>query len=477
MKFKIILYCFLLISLSIQAQTNKINEYPEVKAKIKLAELWINELIDYYGLPGAAVGIVYNQELVYSNGFGYSNLENKVRISENTLFRIASISKLFTGTAIMQLRDAGKLHLDDPIKKYIDWFELKKPESHWEDVTIRQLLTHTSGIPREAAFPYWTDRQFPTMQQIQETLPDQTMIFEPETKWKYSNLGISLLGKIIENVSGVTYDEYIHKNIFAPLEMNASRTQIDQDNPNLATGYLYPVENGKKVEALFTDSKGITAAANLSTSISDIAKFISLQFSSDSKVLKQSTLREMHRPHWMRPGWKNGWGLAFSTFYSGSKLYVGHAGWISGYRSQVLFNVDDKVGVVVFLNTEEFNPYKIADRIYKMVADPLKEAFGPEEEKYHFDPLWEKYTGKYVDPTFWYTDVIILNEKLYLYNYGYPPTDNPTDNLTLLYSEGKNTFRNKNGDGELIVFELDDKENVVKIKTGENYIYPVRENK
>ncbi len=475
MKIKFAIVILAICVNSATAQTNKLSGYPDVAAKVKLTELWIDELIDYYNIPGVGLGIVYDQQLVYSNGFGFADLETEKELTEQTLFRIASISKTFTGTAIMQLRDAGKLKLDDPVKKYIDWFELKNPFPDSPDITIRQLLTHTAGIPCEAAFPYWTDRQFPTMDQIKETLPDQTMIYEPATKYKYSNLGISLLGEIIANVSGVPYDEYMKTNIFNPLGMSSSKTQIDENDKDLATGYLHPTEKGKRVKALFTDSKGITAAANLSTNVADIAKFISLQFSDDSDVLKKSTLREMYRPHWVMPGWKSGRGLAFSTFYSGDQLYVGHGGWVSGYRSQILFNPQDKIGVVVFLNTEDFSPYKIADRVYKLVESPLKAAFGTEKSEYEFDSSWTKYTGSYFDPTYWYTDVLILNEKLYMYNYSYPPTDNPDDNLVLLYPEGPDTFRNKNGDGELIIFEMDENNNVVKIKTGENYIFPVKD--
>ena len=113
------LILYLILSITLHSQTNTATDYKEVDAKIKLCEIWLNEVVDYYHIPGIAVGIVYDTSLVYSNGFGFADLGTRSPVTENTLFRIASISKLFTGTAIMQLRDQGKLNLDDPVKKYI----------------------------------------------------------------------------------------------------------------------------------------------------------------------------------------------------------------------------------------------------------------------------------------------------------------------------------------------------------------------
>lgn len=470
---KFIVMSFICSSL-LFAQVNKTIGHKEIESKIRLVDLWVNELMDYYKIPGLALGIIYDQELVYSRGYGNADIKNNIPVTDQTLFRIASITKLFTGTAIMKLRDEGKIQLDDPVKKYIPWIKFKNPFKNSEDITIRQLMTHTSGIPKEAAFPYWTDRNFPTMEQIKETVENQEMFWEPGTKFNYSNLGISLLGEIITVVSGIKYDDYISQNILIPLGMSSTLVQIKEDNTNLAVGYLHPVDKGQRVIAKFTDSKGITSAANISTNIQDLAKFVSMQLSSkDNSVLKLSTIREMHRPNWMQPGWKNGWGLTFSTFYNDNQLYVGHGGWISGYRSQILFNTDDKVGVIVLMNAEDFSPSIITDRVYKMAANPLIKVFAEKEQEYKFEEKWYDYTGKYVDSTYWYTEVIVLNDKLYTYDYSYPPNQNPESNLTLLYYESENTFRMKDGNGNKVVFEIGDNGKVKRIKIGENYIYAV----
>ncbi|HMN31270.1 MAG TPA: serine hydrolase domain-containing protein, partial [Caldilineaceae bacterium] len=144
----------------------------------------------YREQPGLSIGVVYDQELVWAKGFGYANLERHEPATPQTLYRIASITKLFTSTAILQLRDAGKLQLDDPLSNFLSWFAIKQRFPEAPPITLRHLLTHTSGLPRESAFPYWVDNEFPSREQIQARLPEQETALPSETKWKYSNLGL-----------------------------------------------------------------------------------------------------------------------------------------------------------------------------------------------------------------------------------------------------------------------------------------------
>src|SRR3970040_2620526 len=118
---------------------------------------WVHTQLTYRKLPGLSIGIVYDQELVYARGFGYSNLEDSILTSTQTIYLIASLTKIFTATAIMQLRDQEKLRLDDPVEQYLPWFRIKSRFPDQPKVTIRQLLKHTSGLQSEAAFQYWTD--------------------------------------------------------------------------------------------------------------------------------------------------------------------------------------------------------------------------------------------------------------------------------------------------------------------------------
>ena len=454
-----------------------IAENESVKAQIHLLEIWIGETMDYYHIPGLAIGIVYDQDLVWSKGFGYADLESQQEVTTQTLFRIASISKLFTSMAIMQLRDAGKLNLDDPLKKHLKWFTLKNDFADGPEVTIGQVLTHSAGLPREAAFPYWTDHVFPSREEMIKALPDQEMIFEPETRWKYSNLGMALLGEVISRVSGMPYEDYIQKKILQPLNMNDTRVQLkDSDMANLATGYLRYFPECPREVAPFTDSKGITAAANLSSNVQDLAWFIAFQLSEDrtASVLKHSTRREMQRVHWLQPHWKSGWGLGFSISRDGERTLVGHGGWVAGYRSQIVFSPAEKVGVIVLMNTEDFSPFTIAKKALTMLAPAIRSAQPAAPEVVADTSAWPGYVGRYIDTSYWETEVLVLNKRLYLYDYGLPANEDPQSALKELFYAGQpHTYRlsGETGNGEKVIFEME--EGVVKrIKIGENYIFP-----
>ena len=183
-----------------------VSDHPEVAGNIKVLEAWIQSQMAYRGLPAMSVGVVYDQELIWAKGFGFADVEKKIPATPATIYRMASVTKTFTATAIMQLRDAGRLNLDDPVVKHLPWFKIKSPFGDAPAITIRHLLTHTSGLPREAAYPYFTDNKFPTLDQIKETLPNQEAVYAPETHWKYSNLGLALAGEIVAQASGEPYE-------------------------------------------------------------------------------------------------------------------------------------------------------------------------------------------------------------------------------------------------------------------------------
>jgi D-alanyl-D-alanine carboxypeptidase len=159
---------------------------PLVADRIRLFEAWAESQMAYRGQPGLAVGIVHDQDLVWTRGFGQADRERGIPASPDTLFRIASITKTFTATAIVQLRDQGKLQLDDPLAKHLPSFAVRPREPGGHPITIRHLLMHVSGLPRDADSLYWTTEEFPTREAILNALPNQEQFFQAETRWKYS---------------------------------------------------------------------------------------------------------------------------------------------------------------------------------------------------------------------------------------------------------------------------------------------------
>ncbi len=466
------------------AQESSLANQLEVFSSIQLVKTWIKSEIEYNNLPGLSVGIVFDQDLIWSKGFGYADINKKKTMTPQTIFRIASVTKLFTCMAIMQLREQGKLQLDDPVEKYLPWFNIINRFPDAPTITIRQLMTHTSGLPREAAFPYWTDHKFPTVDQIMETLPNQETTYPSETKWKYSNLGMAILGQIIVAASGEDYGTYIQNHILKPLEMNNTSVYLtNEQKKQIATGYGRRLPDGTRKRMEVADYNGISPAASISSNVEDLAKFVSLQFSDGNlegkQILKESTLREMQRVHWLQPNWKSGWGLGFSVWHRDEKTFVGHAGWVAGYRTQLLLCPEDKIGVIVMSNAEDGSPSFFANKIFNVVAPAIKKVTEPPPKIFQFNPEWKKYVGKYSDPFDWEYEVMILNNELVLYGFSYPPDENPKDGITELTPEGDYTFRmtGENGNGELLIFEMDSNDIVKRVKIGENFIYPVKSSK
>ncbi len=461
------------------AQSQRLADDPNVASNLRLYEIWVQEQMAYHHQPGVSIGIVYDQDLIWAKGFGYRDFERRLPATPGTVYRIASITKTFTATAIMQLRDAGKLQLDDPVAKHLTWFQYQNRFPDAPVITIRHLLTHTSGLPREADFPYWTDPDaFPTREEMIEALHSQESVFEPETRYKYSNLALALAGEIVAAVSGEPYADYIQRHILAPLGMTSSyvRTE-DIDRERLATGYEVMRPDGTQPVSPETNSKGLTPAANMSSTVEDLARFVSLQLresaAGGAQILKGSTLREMHRVHWLDADWSGGRGLGFGVWRQGSRTLVGHGGWVGGYRTQIAFDPKTKFGVVVLTNSDDGGPGSYVSRAFEMIA-PVVEKVAAEEPVVVAIPDPDRYVGSYHDPDGWITDVLWFEGRLVMYGHGYPPASNPKGSLTDLTPEGEHTFRmtGENGNGELVVFEMRPDGGVARVKVGANYIFP-----
>ncbi len=452
---------------------------PAVASAVKLLESWIASRMEYDRLPGLSIAIVYDQKLVYSRGFGWADHEAGIPAGPRTLYRAASITKLFTATALLRLRDAGRLRLDDPVSKYLPWFKIQSPFPGRQEITVWNLLTHTSGLPGEAAFPYWTDHVFPSREEIIKALPGQQLVFRPETRYKYSNLGLALAGEVVTAASGEPYTEYVREHVLEPLGMRDSSVALPEERmKKLARGYSRLLPDGTRTVLPVADYKGMTPAANLTTTVEDLARFMMLQFrdgeAGGSQVLSGRTLREMQRVHWVFPSWTGGRGLGFIIRRSEGRTVVGHGGWVGGFRSQLGFVPEDKVGVVVMINADDGTPNLFLERALDIVGKALVDAARPAKPAAGTDPAWKRYVGLYTDTTFWETEVLILDGRLVMYGHAYPPEDDPRSTLIELEPVSKHVFRSggPNGDGEPVRFELGPDGKVVRVKVGENYLYP-----
>ena len=172
----------------------------------KMVEVWLESEIDYNNIPGFSVAIINKDKIDWSKAIG--NDKNKDKISINSLFSICSISKLFTSIGIMQLVSEGKINLNDPLKKHLPFFDLVQTYPDSSQITIKNIFTHSLGLPRESNRPYWSniDLSFPTKKEVINGLSEQKTLYPANRYFQYSNLGLTLLGYLIEEVSGIPYN-------------------------------------------------------------------------------------------------------------------------------------------------------------------------------------------------------------------------------------------------------------------------------
>jgi CubicO group peptidase (beta-lactamase class C family) len=430
--------------------------------------------IEIRGLPGVVVGVVSGDDLVWAEGFGHADIEAGRPMEVDTRFRMASHSKLFTATAIMQLREEGRLRLDDPVTDYLPWFDFRRPGTDDPPVTLEQLLTHSSGLPREAG-SHWTDLDFPTAEEVQALMADRRAPFSPEERWKYSNLAYTIAGMVVEEVSGSSWADYLQANIFDPLGMSAS--SVDRPDPRMATGYGSRMPDGSREVVPFVDARGMAAATGLTSTVEDMARFVSAQFREgvrgNDRILGTASLREMHRVRMLETTWTRGQGIGFSVQRIDGRLYVGHGGGYPGYTTYTMIQLDDEVGVIALTNTNDSNPAQIAGELMETVGRAVAKATAEEPVRVAWDPAWERFAGVYAS-RWGRTQVIVMNERLVTID---PWSDSLGDPLEL-EPLGDGTFRmvaptGGGPVGEIVRFVEEDGE-VVRMITGDSYSTRVR---
>ncbi len=447
----------------------------DLSEALRLVDAWLEAQRDYDHLPGISVGIIKDQQLIWTKAYGFADLKKNTTSEPNTVYSICSISKLFTSVAIMQLVDAGKLRLDDSISMILPSFNLQQQFRGSGPITVRSLLTHSSGLPRESDYPYWTGPEFPfpTQQQIADKLGKQKTLYPASTYLQYSNLGMSLLGEVVEKVSGTPYDTYVENNILKPLRLANTHPFLPaaQWGNKFATGYGALKRDGTRDPVPLFDARGIRAAAGYSSTVEDLAHFASWQFrllqNGGKEILKSSTLKEMHRVQWVDPDWKTHWGLGFMVYQQDGKTLLGHGGSCPGYRTTLLLDPLEKLGFVVMINASA-SPEKYATGIRNIL---LKAKTKEKEKVSKADSVTlESYAGRYnAQP--WGSEVYVLPWQGKLAVVGFP-TDRPLEGITFLKKIEGNTFRRVRDDetlGEEFIFEKDNSGKVTKYWRHSNF--------
>jgi CubicO group peptidase (beta-lactamase class C family) len=455
--------CCVMIAAS-AAEAQSVGSHPRVRQALYLASIWLEAQRDYTEIPGLSVGVVHDQELVWSAGFGYADLDRQAPATPSTLYSICSISKLFTSIGIMQLRDAGRLRLDDPVGRHLDWFRIRRTDSLAPEITVAGLLTHSSGLPRESAHPYWTGPEFsfPTREQVVEQLPTQETLYPAEQYFQYSNLGMTLAGEIIGALAEQPYDAYVRARILEPIGLRSTYADMPAEHRGggLATGYSAINRQGARAPVAFFAARGIAPAAGYASTVEDLARFASWQLrvlgrSGGDDVLRRNTLREMQRVHWADPDLETMWGLGFSIWRAGNRTFVGHGGSCPGFRSQLTLSPDEKVATIVLANAQGVNAGQLAERLYEIVGPAIRavtrDTAGVQKAP---DTTLARYVGIYESGFAGETAIIEWEDGLAAVGL---PTLDPVQGLMRLRRVGEHTYRRVRKDealGETVVFEM-----------------------
>ncbi len=431
--------------------------HADLATAVDILDRWIAHRTKQQHQPGLAIGLVYEGELLWGAGYGYADLETRTPVTLETRFRIASITKTFTATAIMQLRDAGLLQLDDPVAQHLDWFDLRYRDA--PAITIRNLLTHTAGLPRDSVNPMWTEYRAPSWEEFIADTKGRELTRSPYEKYAYSNLGYSLLGGIIAAVSRKSWADYLQEKLLDPLGMDQTRTQPSATDPLLATGYTREKEGYRRDALPFWLMNGFEASANFASSVKDLVKYARFHLGlAGAEVLSPYSLLDMHRVHWLEEHWKGGYGLGLGLHKIKDWVISGHGGGYPGYLTAFSLCREHKTAVIVLTNALGSDPHHYVEQAYKLVLPEIIKATGTAKPKAEAD--WARYLGEY-ESEWERVKVVIREGQLQIVNLDYidaPPT-------VLEPTEQAHVFRLQQAgqSNETLRFELDEEGEVLKM--------------
>ena len=383
---------------AIGAHAQDISSNPDVAARLRTAEAWLGTQLDRDGVPGASAAIVYDQQLLWSKGFGHANVKGKIPATPTTRYSICSISKLFTSMAAMRERDAGRLDIDAPISQYLNWYNIRDVENAEGKVSARGIMSHVAGLPRESDMPYWREAKFPDIASVRERLGEQSNLYRPYAVQQYSNLGMTLLGEMVAATSKQDYHDYVSSNFLKPLGLTGTTSElpVDLHGTEFAIGYSSRRTGWSRTPFPPYKLNAIAPAAGFASTVEDLGKLASWQFrllgTGGEQVLRASTLREMHRVHWMTPDKPDEtWGLGFESYVYNGKSFVGHGGYCPGYRSILMMRPQDKLAVIILTNADDANANRLAREVYDLVGPEIakvtKASKMPEPRKANFSQL------------------------------------------------------------------------------------------
>jgi CubicO group peptidase (beta-lactamase class C family)/D-alanyl-D-alanine dipeptidase len=291
-----------------------------------------------------------------AQGFGYQDPEHKIQATAHTVYRVGSVSKLFTDIGIMQMVEAGKINLDAPVSQYIPDFHPQNPFAN--PITLRELMSHRSGLLREPPVGNYFDPTEPTLEATVRSMNSTELVYDPGTHLKYSNAGIAVVGYTLQQLNHQSFSEYLKQAVLASLGMHESSFAPEPDlTRNLAKAYMWTYDGLKFPAPTF--ELGLAPAGCMYSTVTDLAQFLMVLFDGGrgpkAQVLQRETLEQMWTPQFAKPGQKRGYGLGFAVSELDGQRVIGHGGAIYGFATEVVGLPEDKLGVVTVTTMDAAN--------------------------------------------------------------------------------------------------------------------------
>lgn len=339
---------------------------------ITYIESWLRYRFDRTNLTGLVVAIAHEGELHFRRAYGYANVERKEPMTVDHIFRIASHSKTFAATAVMQLAEKGSLDINQPVVKYLPWLKEHK-DPRMKHVTPRQLLSHSAGFLRDGSDPnFWElSFPFPDADLFKRDLMKSDLVFDNNTRMKYSNFGYTLVGLLIEEVSGMSFHEYVAEHILKPLGLEDTGPELTPEIlSRLVTGYSRPDAQKDRLPIdKNINTRAMASATGFYSTAIEMCEYFHNQFVGSHTLLSDESKKEMQHMQWEVSHARNNeeYGLGYQIDYTDNRRLFGHGGGFPGQRTRTLCNEEDKIVVIVLSNCVDAEPVAIGKGIFSII--------------------------------------------------------------------------------------------------------------
>jgi CubicO group peptidase (beta-lactamase class C family) len=436
---------------------------------VAYADRWLEYRREFRDIPGLIAAVRHEGELLLSKAYGRARLEDDVAMTTRHIFRIASHSKTFTATAIMQLVEQGRVRLDDRASAFLPWLS--------SEATIRQLLNHAGGVIRDGRdSDFWQiDSHFPDREELRAIASDG-IVFEPNRSFKYSNIGFGLLGLVIEAVTGTTYNAHVTEHIVQRLALVDTGPEVDQSRADrLVTGYSRArLGVPRQPFPLLIDTGALSPATGFYSTAEELSAYANAHCFGDERLLTDASKREMQHAYWSVGQAEDGYGLGFSVRKVGKRVLIGHGGGFPGQSTSTLLDPTDRLVVVVLSNTNASDGLAgpLAVSIVKILDCAL--ACARNDVQLTPDVPPDRFTGRFAN-AWGVTDIVAFGNTLKALS---PEADSPVDLTTSLEVVDENTLRigatsGYASPGETVPYERDSSGRITRIRLGGGSSYPI----